>query len=464
MSEKFLKVNTDGLYEEALGYLTNDFINTSAGAGDAGKPIVLNASGLIDSTMVDASSVDHGGLSGLGDDDHTQYSLADGTRNYTGIISYSTAFSFTTDNQLVSKKYVDDVHTGDEWFPYSALSYVTDNTAAPATEVTGDVYVLSHDGGTPHANYDGASAGDIVRFDGSDWIATTPTTGTKISIDDETDGVRLWTGASWDRKYYESTTASTGLVKVGSDIRIDASAAGDGIGFTAGVLNVNVDDSSIETSADTLQVKALGITDAMLAGSISDGKLAEDYIQTDEVDDATIEWTGTTLQVKADGINDTHIDFGTGTNQVNDADLPVTDTNNYFTGSTQSAVNDELYLAATFRGVDYTVGTGGVSAGDVVYISANDTVLTYGTLTSPQRTIGLAFTTEAAASEVKIAGNDTVVSGVLSGATAGTAYYWDGSSLVTTPPNGTGQYVVQAGVAKNATDLHVECRIIKKNL
>ena len=126
--------------------------------------------------------------------------------------------------------------------------------------------------------------------------------------------------------------------------------------------------------------------------------------------------------------------------------------------------NDELYLAATERGVNYTVGTGGVSAGDVVYVSANDTVVKYATLTSAQRTIGLAFSTESAASTVKVAANDTVVEGVLSSATAGVAYYWDGSSLTATPPTGTGEYVVQAGVAKNATDLHVECRIIKKNL
>jgi hypothetical protein len=37
-----------------LYYATGDFITTSAGAGDAGKPIVLNGSGLVDSTMLPA--------------------------------------------------------------------------------------------------------------------------------------------------------------------------------------------------------------------------------------------------------------------------------------------------------------------------------------------------------------------------------------------------------------------------
>ena len=63
---------------------------------------------------------------------------------------------------------------------------------------------------------------------------------------------------------------------------LESVTAGDGLsgGGTTGALSlaVNVDDSSIETSSDTLQVKALGITDAMLAGSISNAKLANSSI------------------------------------------------------------------------------------------------------------------------------------------------------------------------------------------
>jgi len=73
-TRKFLFVDADGNYQESAGaYETADFINTSAGAGDAGKPIVLDADGKIDATMLDAGDIDHGGLTGLGDDDHPQY-------------------------------------------------------------------------------------------------------------------------------------------------------------------------------------------------------------------------------------------------------------------------------------------------------------------------------------------------------------------------------------------------------
>ena len=51
-------------------------------------------------------------------------------------------------------------------------------------------------------------------------------------------------------------------------------SAGDALTKTGNQLDVAVDDSSIEVSADALQVKALGITNAMLAGSIAAAKLA----------------------------------------------------------------------------------------------------------------------------------------------------------------------------------------------
>ena len=43
-------------------------------------------------------------------------------------------------------------------------------------------------------------------------------------------------------------------------------------------LAVGVDDSSIETNSDVLRVKALGVTNAMLAGSIANAKLANSTI------------------------------------------------------------------------------------------------------------------------------------------------------------------------------------------
>jgi len=57
--------------------------------------------------------------------------------------------------------------------------------------------------------------------------------------------------------------------------------AGAALSKTGNQLDVEVDDSSIEVVGDALQVKALGITNAMLAGSI-DGAKIENFVFTDE--------------------------------------------------------------------------------------------------------------------------------------------------------------------------------------
>ena len=47
-------------------------------------------------------------MTGLADDDHTQYTKSDGTRAFTGKVSYATHPTFSADTEIVDKKYVDD--------------------------------------------------------------------------------------------------------------------------------------------------------------------------------------------------------------------------------------------------------------------------------------------------------------------------------------------------------------------
>ena len=63
------------------------------------------------------------------------------------------------------------------------------------------------------------------------------------------------------------------VLNVNGAAKVQSAVAGDGLSHSNGVLAVGVDDSSIETSGDALRVKALGITNAMLGGSIADSKL-----------------------------------------------------------------------------------------------------------------------------------------------------------------------------------------------
>ena len=53
---------------------------------------------------------------------------------------------------------------------------IATSTSAPPTEVSGDRYILDNSG-APHAEWDGASQGDVVDFNGTTWDATTPSEG-----------------------------------------------------------------------------------------------------------------------------------------------------------------------------------------------------------------------------------------------------------------------------------------------
>ena len=128
-----------------------EHLDSSAGAGDSGKPIKLDAGGLIDDTMLD---VDHGTLSGLADDDHALYmkktgwetdvlgdvtlTVTDGTRTVaitpTGDdVSYwidGTQYTFSSVQSVV----FDD--TEGNWYIYFVGSTLTKSQTAPAYDDT----------------------------------------------------------------------------------------------------------------------------------------------------------------------------------------------------------------------------------------------------------------------------------------------------------------------------------------
>jgi hypothetical protein len=63
--------------------------------------------------------------------------------------------------------------------------------------------------------------------------------------------------------------------------------AGAALSKTGNQLDVNVDNSSIEVNADALRVKALGITNSMLSGSITRNKLANPFINISDESSTT---------------------------------------------------------------------------------------------------------------------------------------------------------------------------------
>jgi len=146
------------------------------------------------------------------------------------------------------------------------------------------------------------------------YIRTSSTVFTRATDFDTTAEV-----ASGDFLFVENGTAngSNGYVQTETTTAIGTSAinfeqfsgagqidAGAALSKTGNQLNVEVDDSSIEVSADALRVKALGITDAMLAGSISSDKLTDPLNFTDESSTQGSVRLGGTLEFLAgEGLN-----------------------------------------------------------------------------------------------------------------------------------------------------------------
>ncbi len=100
----------------------------------------------------------------------------------------------------------------------AVIDYIINNTLAPPSETDGNRFILAFDGGAPHANWDGASAGDIVEFVTDTWVATTPLEGYIAYVDDDDkdalcidDG-----GASWELRNV-NTLLHEDLTDVSSD-------------------------------------------------------------------------------------------------------------------------------------------------------------------------------------------------------------------------------------------------------
>jgi len=154
--------------------------------------------------------------------------------------------------------------------------------------------------------------------------------------------------------------------------------AGDGLtggGSTGAVtLAVQVDDSSIEINSDTVRVKAGGITNAMLDGSIANGKLANDGITIAGVDTSlggTITYatiaggTGTvsgSAQIVA-GLSNQATDFGTG--RVSGDDFGDVGGTSDFTGS---FIGD----GSALTGVASTLDISGSSGNGTVALKTQD--------------------------------------------------------------------------------------------
>ena len=128
-------------------------------------------------------------------------------------------------------------------------------------------------------------------------------------------------------------------------------SAGDALTKTGNTINVAVDDSSIETNSDALRVKASGITNAMLAGSIAASKLAGSI--------GNAKLSNSTITV-GDGSNTTAVALGGSITYAAGEGMDVAESSGTITYSAEDATSSNKGVAS-FASANFTVSSGAVT-------------------------------------------------------------------------------------------------------
>jgi hypothetical protein len=165
---------------DARYYQKTEFLQTSAGAGDAGKPIKLDADGNVDASMINDADIDHTNIGSIGTNSHADIDthIADADKHR----EINDGATGTTDLWSANKINGELTAISSGYSRRKKCINIATSTSAPPTEVSGDRYILDFSG-APHADWDGASQGDIVEFNGTSWVATSPTEGWVAYLD-----------------------------------------------------------------------------------------------------------------------------------------------------------------------------------------------------------------------------------------------------------------------------------------
>ena len=257
--------------------------------------------------------------------DVNKLDLSSGTFNFQNAVLQIAAP--VADNQAATKAYVDGIAQGIHWKD-SARITTTANITLSGAQTIDSVSVVADDRVLVKNQTAGAENGLYLCKEGS-WVRTTDMnesdefSGSAVFIREGTTFADSGFVCTNDGSVTVGTTAITFVQFTGAG-QVEAGAA---LTKTGNRLDVAVDDSSIEVSDDALQVKALGITDGMLAGSISNAKLSNSTISgvalggnlfaltsgdgitmssyngSSDVSNLTIDLDGSTLALGVDGIS-----------------------------------------------------------------------------------------------------------------------------------------------------------------
>ncbi len=189
LSDVNTATTTDGnvLQADGVDFESVAPLNSSAGAGDAGKLVKLDAGGQIDATMINDADIDHGTTGGLTDDDHSQYPLL------VGRATGQTLVGGTASGEDLTLQSTADATKGaivlDDAIKLKASTILTLST--DAVTVTGPYHIIAAQSGT---------ADDLATITASDdrtLLVIQADTGDTITVKDGTGNIQLNGGADF---------------------------------------------------------------------------------------------------------------------------------------------------------------------------------------------------------------------------------------------------------------------------
>ena len=217
-----------------------------------------------------AQYIDHGNLAGLSDDDHTLYSLADGTRAFTGVVA---GIDPVGSSDLVTKSYVDAVVASDIAFSSSTGGIGATDVAAALIELQDEILdiqditdhgLMSGLGDDDHTQY---ILADGTRDFSNKVIGVDPTSDQHLATKSYVDSVDA------DSISFGSTTGGISSTNVGDALRElqdDITDHFSGIIVTAGSLVITSGSITDTSGAISFGNENLSTTGLIGVGAVAD--------------------------------------------------------------------------------------------------------------------------------------------------------------------------------------------------